>query len=108
MENVFGLFDVEYLINGGGSYMLVVGPEAGGLFQGTDSSPGGNPTSPQTYTGSGNQDLATLSSTVVFSFDAVVGSDVVVRFSPAAGAAVHTQLIAITTNHHIKTKHNNQ
>lgn len=94
-ENVFGSFDVEVSTNAGGSYTAVVGPEAGGSFQGTDSTSGGNPTSQQTYNGAGNQDPATLPSTVISSFNAVGGSDVVVRFSPLAGAAVHTQLIVI-------------
>ena len=94
-ENVWGSFDLEVSTNGGSSYTPIAGPEAGGSFTGTDSSPGGNPTSPQAYSGAGNQDPATLPSTVTFSFDAVGGSNVVVSFTPLAGAAVHTQLITI-------------
>ncbi|MGI9241319.1 MAG: hypothetical protein ACR2RV_10990, partial [Verrucomicrobiales bacterium] len=94
-ENVFGSFGVEYSTDGGATYTPVVGPEPGGLYQGTDSSPGGSPASPQVYTGAGNQDPASLPSTVTFTFDAAGGSDVVVRLTPDPGAAVHEQLIAI-------------
>lgn len=90
-ENVFGSFDVEYSTNGGSSYTTVPGSP----FDGTDSTPGGSPASAQTYTGTGNQDPITLPSTLDFDFTAVGGQDVVVRFIPIAGAAVHTQLIAI-------------
>ena len=94
-EHVHGSFNVEVSTDGGASFNPVVGPEAGGSFRGTDSTSGGSPASPQIETGAGNQDPATLPSTVIFSFNAVGGNDVVVRFTPLAGGAVHTQLIAI-------------
>ena len=87
-EHVHGSFEVELSTDGGGSFADV------GTFQGTDSTPGGNPDSGDPQSGSGNQDPATLDSTVTTDFTAT-GGDVVFRFTPLSGGAVHTQLMTI-------------
>ncbi|WP_367873440.1 FN3 associated domain-containing protein [Luteolibacter sp. Populi] len=90
-ENLFTAFAVEVSTNGGGSYTAIPGP-----FRMTDSSPGGTPASPQTYTGSGNQDPATLPSTVNFDLVAQAGQDVLVRYTPYSTAAgTHLQLLGV-------------
>jgi len=95
-ENMWGLFRIEISTDGGGSFTTVAGPEPGGAFRGTDSSPGGTPSSPQTYTGDGGQDPATLPSTVDFDFTAVAGQDVVLRCTPlSASDGVHVQFFVM-------------
>jgi autotransporter-associated beta strand protein len=90
-ENVHTSFRVELSTDGGTSYV-----EVPGSFQMTDSTPGGQPASAQTYTGGGNQDPATLPSTVNFNLTAQTGQDVLVRYTPFSNAAgVHRQLLGV-------------
>ncbi|MFP6885058.1 MAG: hypothetical protein VCA40_11540, partial [Roseibacillus sp.] len=91
-EHMNGLFLVEYSTNGGGSYTLVEGPEAGGAFRQTDSTPGGNPASAQTY---GGPHPETLPSTVEFDFPAMTGQDLILRVIPLSATSVHTQFAVI-------------
>lgn len=90
-ENVHTPFAVEYSVNGGSSYTMLAGS-----FRMTDSTAGGNPASAQTYTGSGNQDPATLPSTINFDFAAQSGQDVLIRYTPySSSAGAHVQLFGI-------------
>ncbi len=91
-EHMNGLFLVEYSTNGGGSYSLVEGPEADDAFRQTDSTPGGNPASPQTY---GGPHPETLPSTVEFDFTATAGQDFILRVIPLSATSVHTQFAVI-------------
>ncbi|WP_035603056.1 chitobiase/beta-hexosaminidase C-terminal domain-containing protein [Haloferula sp. BvORR071] len=91
-ENLNTPFIVEYSTNGGTSYTTL----SGGPFRMTDSSPGGTPASAQTYTGTGNQDPATLPSTINFNLVAQAGQDVLVRYTPYSYAAgTHVQLFGV-------------
>jgi autotransporter-associated beta strand protein len=90
-ENVVTPFRVEYSTNGGASFTILTGP-----FRMTDSTAGGTPAGPQVYTGSGNQDPATLPSTVNFDLVAVGGQDLLVRYTPlSSSAGVHAQLFGV-------------
>ncbi len=91
-EHMNGLFLLEYSTNGGGSYTLVEGPEAGGAFRQTDSTPGGNPASAQTY---GGPHPETLPSTVEFDFATAAGQDLILRVIPLSASSVHTQFAVI-------------
>ena len=91
-EHMNGLFLVEYSTNGGGSYTLAEGPEAGGAFRQTDSTPGGNPDSAQTH---GGPHPETLPSTVEFDFTATAGQDLILRVVPLSANSVHTQFAVI-------------
>jgi catechol 2,3-dioxygenase-like lactoylglutathione lyase family enzyme len=83
-------FAVEYSTNGGTTYTPVAGS-----FR-CDSTAGGNPASPQTYNGSGNQDPATLPSTINFDLAAQAGQDLLIRYTPYSSAAgPHVQLFAV-------------
>ena len=95
-ENVHCRFLVECSTDGGGQFGAIAGPEAGGAFRMTDSTPGGTPASPQVYQGTGGQDPATLPSTVSFPFAATAGQAVVLRFTPLSSAdGVHVQLFGV-------------
>lgn len=90
-ENLNTAFGVEVSTNGGTSYTPLTGP-----FRMTDSSPGGSPASAQVYTGAGNQDPATLPSTVNFNLTAQAGQDVLVRYTPYSSAGgTHVQLFGV-------------
>ncbi len=90
-ENVHTAFAVEYSTNGGVSYTAVSGP-----LRVTDSTSGGNPASPQTYTGGGNQDPATLPSTVDFNLATQAGQHLLISYTPkSAAAGPHVQLFAV-------------
>ncbi len=90
-ENVHTPFGIEISTDGGASYTPVPGS-----FRMTDSTPGGTPPSAQTYTGSGNQDPATLPSTVDFDFAAEQGQDVLVRYTPYSSSdGVHVQIFGV-------------
>lgn len=86
-ENIHTDFQVEYSVDGGGTYSAVNGPNPGGTFPGTDSSPGGNPASAQTYDDSTPKN--DLPSTAAFSFTANAGQDVVIRFAAHSIGTVH-------------------
>lgn len=90
-ENLNTPFAVEISTNGGASYTPIPGP-----FRMTDSTAGGTPASPQVYTGAGNQDPATLPSTVNFNLAAQAGQDVLVRYTPYSNSAgVHVQIFGV-------------
>ena len=91
-EHMNGLFRVEYSTDGGGSYTMVNGPEAGGAFRQTDSTGGGNPESAQTYSGPTPESLP---STVEFEFTVTAGQDVIVRVVPLPVTAVHAQFAVV-------------
>lgn len=90
-ENMHARFLVEILTDGGTNYEFLEGP-----FRITNSSPGGVPTATQRYTGAGNQDPATLPSTVNFNLVTAPGKDVLVRYTPLPDAAgLHVQFMVI-------------
>ncbi|MGC6582254.1 MAG: lamin tail domain-containing protein [Akkermansiaceae bacterium] len=89
-ENVHTSFTIEFSNNGGTSYTAV-----DTIFPGTNSSPGGNPSAPQTYTGTPDPDPANLPSTADFNFTASAGQDVVIRFTPLSNTGVHRQIWAM-------------
>lgn len=88
-ENVHTPYRVEISTNGGTSYGPFSGP-----FSCTDSSPGGSPASPQTYTGAGNQDPATLPSTFETNLTAT-GQDILIRYIPLPSTNTHLRLFAV-------------
>jgi len=82
-EHVHGLFSIEISTDGGASFTQL--PD--GVM--TDSTPGGTPDSLATEVG---PDAYTLSSTYTTSFTANGTDDVVMRFAPYSGIAVHRQI----------------
>jgi|GEM_PF-262354 len=89
-ENVFTSCLIDYSSDGGLIYTSLPGP-----FPGTDSTDGGTPTSPQTYTGSPDPDPAALPSTAIFNVTAQAGKDLVLRFRPLSQSGVHQQIWAL-------------
>jgi hypothetical protein len=87
-ENIHTPFTVAYSVDGGATFATV------GEFKGTNSSPNSNPPAPEIFSGAGGMDPAMLSSTVNFGLSAT-GSDRVLQFTPLAGTAVHTQILAV-------------
>lgn len=85
-ENVHGDFSVEISTDGGASFTQL----SDGVM--TDSTPGGNPDSLATEVG---PDAYTLSSVYTASFSANGTDDVVLRFAPYSGIAVHRQIWGI-------------
>jgi autotransporter-associated beta strand protein len=89
-ENIHTPYRVEISTDGGASFAPFLGP-----FSCTDSSPGGLPASPQTYTGAGNQDPAALPSTFNTQLVAVHGQDLVIRYTPLSSTNTHLRLFVI-------------
>lgn len=88
-ENVHTPYRVEISTDGGTTFGPFAGP-----FPGTDSSPGGTPASAQTYTGTGNQDPATLPSTFETDLTAT-GQDILVRYTPLSSTGTHLRLFVV-------------
>ena len=89
-ENVFTSCAIAYSSDGGLTFTALPGP-----FPGTDSTDGGNPASPQTYTGSPDPDPAALPSTAIFDVTAEAGKNLVLRFIPLSTPGVHQQIWAM-------------
>ena len=91
-ENMHAMMTLEFSTDGGLSFAPAINTTI------TDSTPGGNPTSPMTYDGPGDPgsfDPADLPSTVNTTFTATGIDDVVVRIVPFAQTAVHSQFAVI-------------
>ena len=92
-ENVWADFQVEVSTDGGATFSAATDKQM------TDSSPGGSPASPMTYTGDPDPDPRNLPSTYKTSFIASGDADVVLRFTPfldpADATGVHKQLFSI-------------
>lgn len=89
-EHVFTSCLISYSSDGGLTYTSIPGS-----FPGTDSTDGGNPASPQTYTGNPDPDPASLPSTAVFNVTAEAGKDLVLKFTPLSTTSVHQQIWAM-------------
>lgn len=96
-ENVHADFAVRYSTDGGTTFTDVTGPNDNGTFSMSDSTAGGTPASPQTYTGvaQGYIDPVNLPGTVEFNFTATGSSDVIIEFTPYTTAQVHKALFAM-------------
>lgn len=92
-ENVWADYQVEVSTDGGATWSAPVDG------QGTDSTGGGAPASPQTYTGTPDPNPRNLPSTFVWDFEADGANPVVFRYAPfqdpADPTGVHKQLFAI-------------
>lgn len=88
---------MEISSDGGESFSVIEGPNDDMTFPGTESTNGGNPASPQVYTGAENGviDSANLPSTVNTSFTANGTDDVIIQFTPYTVAVVHRALFAL-------------
>lgn len=89
-ENVHTPYRVEISTNGGTTFAPFAGP-----FPGTDSTPGGSPASAQTYTGTGDQDPATLPSTFTTSLVATQGQDILIRYTPLSSTGTNLRLLVV-------------
>lgn len=90
-EYMHGRFTVEFSTDGGTSFQALPEP-----YRITNSSNGGSPTSPVRHTGSGNQDPATLPSTVTFDLVTRQGSDLLIRYTPLPDlAGTHVQFMVV-------------
>ncbi len=89
-------FFMEYSVDGGSSFDPVTDVNGENLFTMTSSNnTGGNPPADEHYHGDVDPDPILLPSTVIWNFDKPDEDDLVVRFTPIAHTAVHTQLIGI-------------
>jgi autotransporter-associated beta strand protein len=89
-EFMHAQFHVEISTNNGSSWNLL--PTT---YRITNSTNGGTPTSPILYPGSGNQDPATLPSTVNFDFTAT-GQNILIRYTPLSQATgIHQTFMVI-------------
>lgn len=88
-EHMNAEFEVEYSVNGGSTYTALPSN-----YTITDSTPGGNPASAQTYSDSSST-KDTLPSTVDFNFTATGGQDVLIRFAAYATGQVHRDFMVI-------------